>query len=51
MLPKYMIYFKEELEAELIKSLKRKGNSIKKGKFKITPQVEKFLILKKGETL
>ena len=46
MLPKYMIYFKEELEAELIKSLKRKGNSIKKGKFKITPQVEKFLIRK-----
>jgi len=46
MIPKYIDYFSEQLQISLIKALKRKGNSIKRGKIRIPPQVEAYLIRK-----
>ena len=44
--PKYMTDFIIQLQALLVKSLKRKGSSIKRGKITITPTVEKYLVKK-----
>jgi len=41
-----MVYFSEQLQIQLIKSLKRKGNSIKRGKIKIPPKIEAYLVKK-----
>ena len=44
--PKYMNEFANQLQFVLIKSLKRKGNCIKRGKFTISSRIEQYLIRK-----
>ena len=44
MIPKYMIEFANELQFMVVRSLKRKGSSVKKGKFSVSLKVEKYIL-------
>ena len=44
--PKYLREFLNKLEFALLRSLKRKGNSIKRGNFPLSHQAERFLTKK-----
>ena len=44
MIPKYMIEFANELQFMVVRSLKRKGSSIKKGKFSVSLKVENYIM-------
>ena len=46
MTPKYMNEFANELQFMVVRSLKRKGSAIKKGKFTISKHTEKYLTKK-----
>ncbi len=46
MYPKFMNEFVNHLQFMLIKSLKRKGRCIKRGKFTVSSQIEQYLIRK-----
>jgi len=44
MIPKYMIEFANELQFMVVRSLKRKGSSVKKGKFSVSLKVENYIM-------